>query len=92
MLFRHPPPAPFHGQCADQAEVDHYWAKLTEGGEESQCGWLKDKFGLSWQVVPAGWEALFNDPDPERANRTMTAMLDMKKLDLAALQAAADGT
>ena len=73
--------------CADQAEVDHYWAKLTEGGEESQCGWLKDKFGLSWQVVPAGWEALFNDPDPERANRAMTAMLGMKKLDLAALQA-----
>jgi predicted 3-demethylubiquinone-9 3-methyltransferase (glyoxalase superfamily) len=78
--------------CADQAEVDYYWDKLTEGGEESQCGWLKDKFGLSWQVAPAAAMAeLFNDPDTDRANRAMKAMLGMKKLDLAALRAAADG-
>ncbi len=58
--------------CADQDEVDYYWEKLSEGGEESQCGWLKDRFGLSWQVVPTGWEELFNDPDPARAERAMT--------------------
>jgi len=77
--------------CADQDEVDYYWDKLTEGGEESQCGWLKDKFGLSWQVVPEGWAEMMKDPDPERNKRAMTAMLGMKKLDIAALQAAADG-
>ncbi len=77
--------------CADQAEVDYYWDALTEGGEESQCGWLKDKFGLSWQVVPEGWEAMLTDPDPGRVERAMTAMLGMQKLDIAALEAAADG-
>lgn len=78
--------------CADQAEVDRYWDTLTaDGGQESQCGWLKDKFGLSWQVVPAGWESLINDPDPDRVSRAMAAMFTMKKLDIAALQAAADG-
>ena len=77
--------------CADQAEVDYYWDTLTEGGEESQCGWLKDKFGLSWQVVPEGWEAMLTDPDPGRVERAMTAMLGMQKLDIAALEAAADG-
>ncbi|MEQ1785514.1 MAG: VOC family protein [Acidimicrobiales bacterium] len=81
----------FEISCADQAEVDHYWDALTEGGEESQCGWLKDRYGLSWQVVPAGWEAMFTDPDQARADRAMTAMLGMKKLDIAALEAAADG-
>jgi predicted 3-demethylubiquinone-9 3-methyltransferase (glyoxalase superfamily) len=77
--------------CADQAEIDHYWEKLTDGGEESQCGWLKDRYGLSWQVVPSGWEEMLNDPDQARSQRAMQAMLGMKKLDLAALQAAADG-
>ena len=77
--------------CADQDEVDHYWARLSEGGEESQCGWLKDRFGVSWQVVPAGMGEVMGDPDPERAQRAMKAMLGMKKLDLAALRAAADG-
>lgn len=77
--------------CTDQDEVDYYWARLSEGGEESQCGWLKDRYGLSWQVVPTGWEDLLNDPDPARAQRAMTAMLGMQKLDLAAIQAAADG-
>ena len=82
----------FEISCADQAEIDYYWDTLTaDGGEESQCGWLKDKFGLSWQVVPEGWEALFNDADPARANRAMQAMLGMQKLDIAALEAAADG-
>ena len=79
-------------ECADQDEVDHYWAKLTDGGEESQCGWLKDRFGLSWQVAPTGVDAFFDDADPARAQRVMTAMFGMRKLDLAALQAAADAT
>ena len=77
--------------CKDQEEVDYYWSKLSEGGEEGPCGWVKDRYGLSWQVVPAGMEELLNDPDSERAVRAMTAMLGMKKLDVAALQAAADG-
>jgi predicted 3-demethylubiquinone-9 3-methyltransferase (glyoxalase superfamily) len=81
-----------HINCADQAEVDYYWEKLTEGGEEVQCGWLKDRYGVSWQVVPAGFEDVFAGADPARAERAMKAMLGMKKLDLAALQAAADGT
>jgi predicted 3-demethylubiquinone-9 3-methyltransferase (glyoxalase superfamily) len=77
--------------CKDQDEVDRFWSQLTEGGEESQCGWLKDRFGLSWQVVPAGMEELFADPDPKRADRAMQAMLKMKKLDIAELRRAADG-
>jgi predicted 3-demethylubiquinone-9 3-methyltransferase (glyoxalase superfamily) len=82
----------FQINCEDQDEVDYYWEKLTEGGgKESQCGWLTDKYGLSWQVTPKGMEELFMDPDPERAGRAMKAMLGMKKLDVAALQAAADG-
>ncbi|MFD4630870.1 VOC family protein [Streptomyces sp. NPDC058284] len=81
----------FHIDCADQAEVDHYWTKLSEGGEEGPCGWLKDKYGLSWQVVPAVLGELITDPDPERSQRAMQAMLGMKKLDVAALEAAADG-
>ncbi|MEU1121709.1 MULTISPECIES: VOC family protein [unclassified Streptomyces] len=81
----------FQIDCADQAEVDHYWTKLSEGGEEGPCGWLKDKYGLSWQVVPTVLGELITDPDPERSQRAMQAMLGMKKLDVAALQAAADG-
>ena len=77
--------------CEDQEEVDYFWEKLTEGGAEVQCGWLRDKYGLSWQVVPAGMEELFNDADPARAERAMRAMLQMKKLDIEALRAAADG-
>jgi predicted 3-demethylubiquinone-9 3-methyltransferase (glyoxalase superfamily) len=78
-------------ECADQAELDSYWEKLTDGGSESQCGWLKDRYGLSWQVVPEGMAELFADPDPQRAERAMAAMLKMSKLDIAALQAAAAG-
>jgi predicted 3-demethylubiquinone-9 3-methyltransferase (glyoxalase superfamily) len=82
----------FQVNCADQAEVDYYWDALTrEGGEEGPCGWCKDKYGVSWQVVPAGFEEMFSHPDKQRATRAMTAMFGMKKLDLAALQAAADG-
>ena len=78
--------------CEDQDEVDYYWEKLIEGGgEESVCGWLKDRFGLSWQVVPKGTEELFEDSDPERAQRAFEAMQKMRKLDIAALRSAADG-
>lgn len=77
--------------CADQGEVDRLWSALTEGGEESQCGWLKDRFGLSWQIVPVEMYALMGDPDPQRAMRAQQAMMGMRKLDAAALKAAADG-
>jgi predicted 3-demethylubiquinone-9 3-methyltransferase (glyoxalase superfamily) len=77
--------------CETQDEVDYYWERLSEGGEEGPCGWLKDRYGLSWQVTPTGMEELFSDPDPERAKRAMQAMLGMRKLDLAALRSAADG-
>ena len=78
--------------CEDQAEIDYYWDRLTaEGGEESQCGWLKDKYGLSWQVVPRGIDELFANSDPERARRAWEAMMEMRKLDISALRSAADG-
>jgi len=77
--------------CEDQAEIDHYWERLTAGGEEGPCGWLKDRYGLSWQVTPKGIEELFADDDPARAARAMKAMFGMRKLDVAALRAAADG-
>ena len=82
----------FQVDCKDQAEVDFFWERLGEGGEEGPCGWLKDRFGLSWQVVPRGMDELFADPDPARAERAMRAMFGMKKLELAELQRAADGT
>ncbi len=81
----------FQITCEDQDEVDFFWERLTDGGEEGPCGWLKDRFGLSWQVVPKGMAELFADPDRSRATRAMEAMLQMKKLDVAALRAAADG-
>lgn len=78
--------------CRDQPEVDYYWSKLTaDGGEESQCGWLKDKFGLSWQVVPSVMNDLLMGPDPEGSKRAMAAMMTMKKLDIQKLQDAYDG-
>jgi predicted 3-demethylubiquinone-9 3-methyltransferase (glyoxalase superfamily) len=76
--------------CEDQEEVNHYWTALSEGGEEGPCGWLKDRFGLSWQVVPRGLKDLVDDADPARARRAMEAMFDMKKIDLAAMCEAAD--
>lgn len=77
--------------CKDQAEVDHYWDSLIAGGgEPSQCGWLKDRYGLSWQIVPTVLNELLADPDPQRSSRAMQAMLKMSKLDIAELQASAD--
>ncbi len=78
--------------CRDQEEVDRYWELLSDGGQEGPCGWLKDRYGLSWQVVPDGMDEVFGEgQDPERASRAMQAMLGMTKLDVAALRAAADG-
>ena len=76
--------------CEDQAELDYYWERLSDGGQPGPCGWIKDRFGLSWQVVPEGIGELYSG-DPERANRAMTAMRTMGKLDIAALREAADG-
>jgi predicted 3-demethylubiquinone-9 3-methyltransferase (glyoxalase superfamily) len=76
--------------CQDQAEVDYYWAALGDGGEPSQCGWLKDRFGLSWQVVPTLLTELLGDPDPEKAGRVRDAMMTMKKIECDKLQAAYD--
>ena len=81
----------FEIDCDDQAEIDYYWDKLTDGGSEGPCGWCKDRFGLSWQVVPAGIDELFGDEDPARAERAMKAMFGMKKLDIAELRRAAEG-
>lgn len=77
--------------CADQEQVDYYWSHLGDGGTEGQCGWVRDRFGLWWQVVPAGLPEVLGDPDPERAQRAMKAMLGMSKLDLEAMRAAAAG-
>ncbi len=82
----------FYVDCKDQAEVDEYWNKLTaDGGEESQCGWLKDKFGVSWQIVPKQLGELMGDKDPEKAQRTVQAMLQMQKIIVADLQKAHAG-
>ena len=77
--------------CADQAEVDSYWAKLGEGGEEGPCGWLKDKYGLSWQIIPTALMRMQADPDRERAGRAQQAMLQMRKIVIADLEAAFNG-
>lgn len=77
--------------CSDQAEVDRLWEQLSEGGRTDRCGWLQDKFGLSWQIVPSVLKELLYDPDPATAQRVMQAMLAMTKLDIAALQAAHAG-
>jgi predicted 3-demethylubiquinone-9 3-methyltransferase (glyoxalase superfamily) len=78
----------FQIHCETQAEVDYFWSKLSEGGQEGPCGWLKDKFGLSWQVVPTALMQMLMDPNREKADRAMKAMLQMKKLDIAALRRA----
>jgi predicted 3-demethylubiquinone-9 3-methyltransferase (glyoxalase superfamily) len=80
----------FAVECEDQGEIDYYWERLSEGGEQGQCGWLKDRYGLSWQVVPTGIEEFFSDPDPQRAERAMRALLGMRKIDIAALHSAAE--
>jgi predicted 3-demethylubiquinone-9 3-methyltransferase (glyoxalase superfamily) len=87
------PAISFVVDCDTQEEVDHYWYKLAEGGEPAaqQCGWLKDRFGVSWQIVPRQLSEYMSDPDPEKAGRTMQAMLQMKKLDIEGLRRAHDG-
>lgn len=77
--------------CKDQAEVDELWEKLSEGGSKSQCGWLKDKFGLSWQIIPEALGELLGDPDPAKSERVMTAMMKMGKIDIKGLEIARDG-
>lgn len=81
----------FQIHCDDQAEVDRLWAALSEGGSAGPCGWLKDRWGLSWQIVPKRMLELLNDPDPGRAKRATEKMMTMSKLDIAALEHAADG-
>ncbi|AOK28409.1 MULTISPECIES: VOC family protein [Burkholderia] len=92
-VFQFNPAVSFVVNCATQDEIDYYWDKLSEGGDAraQQCGWLKDRFGLSWQIVPEQLPALVADADPERAARAMQALMQMKKIDLAALQRAAGG-
>ncbi len=87
-LFRFTEAVSFVISCETQAEVDHYWDKLSAGGDPAaqQCGWLKDRFGLSWQVVPTALGRLLGDPDPEKARRVTEAFLVMKKLDIAELE------
>ncbi|HLS49677.1 MAG TPA: VOC family protein [Actinomycetaceae bacterium] len=88
--YRLSPAASIEVDCRDQEAVDYYWDKLGAGGQEMQCGWLQDRFGLSWQIVPRRLQELLTDSDPARAKRAYEAMLTMVKLDVAALEAAAD--
>jgi predicted 3-demethylubiquinone-9 3-methyltransferase (glyoxalase superfamily) len=90
-VFKFTEAVSFVVNCETQEEVDDLWEKLTDGGEEVQCGWLKDKFGLSWQIVPTKLGELMGDPDPVKAQRVTQAMLQMKKLDIAGLQLAYEG-
>jgi predicted 3-demethylubiquinone-9 3-methyltransferase (glyoxalase superfamily) len=83
------PAVSFQVSCETQEEVDRYWQAFSEGGEEGPCGWLTDRFGLSWQVVPAALPRLLRDPDAGKAQRVIAAMLKMKKLEIAALEEAA---
>jgi predicted 3-demethylubiquinone-9 3-methyltransferase (glyoxalase superfamily) len=89
-LFPHSEAYSVYLSCEDQAEADRYWDLLVEGGEPSRCGWLRDRFGISWQVVPDGLGDLLGDPDPARAAAAHAAMMTMSRLDLAAMRAAAD--
>jgi len=90
-IFKFTEAVSFVVNCDSQEEVDHYWYKLLEGGQESQCGWLKDKFGLSWQIVPVRLMELLQDKDPEKRNRVMQVMMKMIKLDVPTLEKAASG-
>lgn len=89
--FAFTPVISLFARCADQAEVDRLWDALADGGQPGQCGWLTDRYGVTWQIVPTAFPALLEDPDPERAGRAMRALMGMAKLDLAALRQAADG-
>ncbi len=77
--------------CDTQEEIDYYWDRLSDGGEVIECGWLKDRYGLAWQVTPAIWQEFLSDPDPEKAKRYMEALMKMKKLDIAELKRAWEG-
>lgn len=90
-MYKFSPAVSFQIDCKDQAEVDHYWNALAAGGREIQCGWVTDRFGLSWQVVPEALPRLMSDPDPAKARRVAAAMMKMIKLDVAKLEAAAAG-
>ncbi len=90
-LFKFNEAVSFVVNCKTQEEVDHFWSRLSEGGEEGRCGWLKDRFGLSWQIIPAALGQLLGDPDPARSKRVVQAMLGMRKLDIAGLRRARDG-
>jgi len=90
-LFKFTEAVSFSIDCKTQKEVDYYWSKLTAGGEPSQCGWLKDKFGLSWQVVPTVLTEMLRDKDARKSRRVMEAMLKMKKIDIATLKRAYEG-
>ena len=81
----------FQVNCESQDEVDRFWSRLTDGGEEGPCGWLKDRYGVSWQIIPTRLTELMNDPDAERSARAMEAMLQMRKIDVGALERAAAG-
>ena len=87
-LFSFTPAVSFFVNCEAQQEIDDLWAKLTAGGEEVRCGWLKDKYGLSWQIVPTALGGMLQDPDPEKSKRVMQALMQMNKLDIATLKQA----
>ncbi|WP_242333256.1 MULTISPECIES: VOC family protein [Anaeromyxobacter] len=87
-IFKFTPAISFVVNCETQQEVDEYWEKLSAGGSTNQCGWLTDRYGVSWQIVPTAMERLMSDPDPAKANRVMKAMLQMTKLDIAGLERA----
>ena len=89
--FKFTPAISLFVNCETQQEVDELWSKLTAGGSDEQCGWLKDKYGLSWQIIPKTLGRLLNDKNPKKANAAMQAMLKMKKIDIKALQQAFDG-
>jgi predicted 3-demethylubiquinone-9 3-methyltransferase (glyoxalase superfamily) len=89
--FTFSPAISFVVNCETQDELDRYWTRLSAGGEEVQCGWLKDKYGVSWQIVPTALGEMILDPDPEKTNRVMKALMQMKKLDIAELRRAYEG-
>ena len=89
--YKFTPAISFFIHCETQSEIDDFWEKLSAGGTQERCGWLKDKFGVSWQVVPSILGKLLQNPDPEKSKRVMAAMLQMKKLDIKGLQQAAEG-
>jgi len=90
-LFKFNEAVSFQVHCKTQEEIDYFWGQLTEGGQESRCGWLKDKYGLSWQVVPSALKEMLSDPDPAKSQRVTKAFLQMQKFDIAALKKAYDG-